>query len=159
MKKMKLLGMILLALVFTQCASLQFDKNPPFKVTSAAYTNWVGGVEGVSGTNVIIGYTSVNDVAFDSIFFRGRKAKVSFKGSDAKKLIMAQFSTSTIQNKRDLQLHRNGVQEYGNQPPVVKEDFPFELKDDEAVLSYIEGDKTKYFKVENIQKGKQVFYQ
>ncbi|MDY0780441.1 hypothetical protein [Tenacibaculum sp. IB213877] len=152
---MKILSVLVLAIGFIQCASTQFDKNPSFTITSATYTNWAGGVEGVNGTNVIIGYTADENVNFDSIFFRGRKAKISYKGSDNQKYIMAQFNTSAIQNKRDLQLHSNGAKEYGNQPPNTQEKFPFELKNDEAVVSYLEGGKIKYFKIENLQKGKQ----
>ncbi|TYP99790.1 hypothetical protein C7447_101395 [Tenacibaculum adriaticum] len=157
MKKMKLLGLILLALGLTKCASLQFEQTPPFIITKATYTNWVGGVKGVSGTNVNISYTSEKEITFDSIYFRGKKTKVSFKELNGQKSVMGQFNTSKVRSKENLQMHRDASMEYGNIVTIRKEYFPFELKDTEAVLSYIEGEKTKYFKVENLQKGKPIY--
>ena len=66
---MKLLGILILTFGFTQCVSLNLDKNPPFQITSAMYQNWVGGLPGSNGVIVTISYQSDADIAFDSIYF------------------------------------------------------------------------------------------
>ena len=158
MKTMKFIAVVFLAIVSAQCASVQFETQPPFTVTKATYTNWVGGIEGVSGFNVNMDYTAANKVEFDSIFFRGRIAKVSYKETGDSKSILGYFSTSTRQEQ--MSLNREASKEYGNSSSVTTEpEFPFELKDNEAVVSYRDGDQLKYYKLENLQEGKKVFMQ
>lgn len=159
MKLMKYLGLLLFTIGFTQCASTQFEQKPPFTITSATYTNWVGGVKGVSGINVNIIYKAEADIAFDSIYFNGRKTKVSFKKNNNETSILGQFNTSTINSKQDLQLHSDPAKEFGNKPHKPKQIIPFDLKDNEAIVSYKVGNKTNYYKIKNVQKGKPVFMQ
>ncbi|MBT8303849.1 MAG: hypothetical protein KJP09_05210 [Bacteroidia bacterium] len=42
-------------------------------------------------------------------------------------------------------------QEYGNKRPEDTEKIPFELKMNECVVSYKEGKKTKYFKIDEVE--------
>lgn len=159
MKLIKLLSLLLITLGITQCASKKLVTNPPFTITKATYTNWVGGIEGVSGINVTVYYTAPKTIAFDSIYYKGKKAAVSFKGNDAEKIVMAQFNTSSVNSKKDLQLQKDTAGEYGNTLPNVTSNFPFELKDNEAIVSYKENNTIKYFKITNLTQGKKVMYQ
>jgi len=158
MNKMKFVALILIAVAFTQCKSVKFDKHPPFKVTDAAFSNWVGGLPGVSGIKVIIAYKTDTDVAFDSIFFANRKTKVELQKMNDKLYLIGHFDTSTVTNKEDLILHRNSNKELQNKVPNVNK-LPFKLKENEAVISFKEGDKTKYVKVKKIKQTKSDFYQ
>lgn len=150
MNRMKLLGIILFAISFSQCACVKFDQKPPFTVTNATYTNWVGGVPGVSGTNVVFYYTSKAKITFDSIYFNGRKTKAELKKDAKGTMVVGNFSTSKRNN--DLQLHNDPKKEFGNKAPEKADEIPFELKENEAVISFKEGDKIKYYKVENLTK-------
>jgi len=158
MKITKLLALILIMTGFTQCKSTKFDKTPPFTVTEATYTNWVGGIKGVRGVNVVINYTSSSEVKFDSIYFINKVIKIEFKSVKEQQVLVGHFNTSSVNSKEDLVLHADSTKELKNTIPSLKK-FPFELKENEAVISYQEGKKTKYFKVENIKVGKSVFYQ
>ncbi|APG65785.1 hypothetical protein LPB136_10595 [Tenacibaculum todarodis] len=153
---MKLFSLFAVIATLFQCASLKFEDNPPFKINSATFKNYVGGMPGVSGTNVVINYETSTTVNFDSLFFKGRKAKIELETSGKKNYIKGHFNTSTVNSKEDLVLHKDGKKEYGNKVPEKK--FPFELKESEAVISYLENGETKFFKVENIKKGEEIFY-
>lgn len=156
MKKMKLLAIFSLVFGLFQCASTKFDKNPPFKINGATYNYYLGGMPGVSGTWVRINYKKTNEVVFDSLFFQGRKTKVMLETLNKNTYLKGHFNTSTVNSKEDLILHRKGEKEYGNKPPQPK--IPFELKNNEAVISYVQEGVTKYFKVENIVKTATDYY-
>lgn len=153
---MKFLSIIAILFSFTQCGSIKLENNPPFKFKKASYNNWVGGQPGVSGTIVEIELGESSNIDFDSIFFRNKSTKVEINTSNGKTLLIGHFNTSKRQN-RDLILDADVTKEMKNTLPDVKK-FPFELKKDEAILSYKLGDKINYFKIEDIEKTKPVFY-
>ena len=153
---MKLTTIIVLVFSFTQCKTLQFDEKAPFKITEASYKNWVGGQPGVHGVNVFINYTSAKTVAFDSIYFQNKGARLELKETKGSTSIVGYFNTSNVKNKFDLILHKDGKKEVGNQAPKVK--IPFVLKDNEAVISYKEKGIVKYYKVSNLKKSASDYY-
>ena len=152
MKAMKILGALVFILGFTQCKSTKFDNNPPFKVEKSSYNNWVGGQPGVSGTRVEIYLNDKVDVTFESLFFKNKKTNIEVREKDGKTFLTAHYDTS---KSKDLILDEDVKKEAVNKLP---EDFPFELKDNEAVLSFKEGSKTKYVKIDNVNKTKSDFY-
>ena len=76
--------------------------------------------------------------------------------SSGKTLLIGHINTLKRQN-RDLILDTDVTKELKNTLPDVKK-IPFELKEDEAILSYKLGDKINYFKIEDIEKVKPVFF-
>ena len=151
---MKFLGCILMALTFAQCKTMKFDKNPPFTITGATYNNWVGGQPGVSGIKVLIGYTSEKEIVFESVYFANKTTKAESATNEGKTYIVGNIDTST--RDKELTLHSDSKEELNNQLPEKK--FPFELQENEAVVSYKDGDKTKYFKIENLKQTKTDYY-
>ena len=145
MKAVKILGMLLLTFGFTQCKSTKFDMNPPFAIESSSFNNWVGGLPGVSGTRVEIYLTKKVDVDFDSLFFKNRVTKLEIREKNGKTFLTAHYDTS---KKEDMVLDSNTKEEYANQLPKA---LSSELKVNEAVLSFKEGKKMKYVKIENIK--------
>lgn len=139
----------------TQCKSIQFDKHPPFKITKATYNNWIGGQPNVKGINVFVLYTSEQSVEFDSMYFNERITKIEIKEKQGIKLIVGRYDTST--RNEDLILHSDSKKETGNKVPKTNT-FPFELGENEAVISYKEGNKTKYYKIKNIKQTETDFY-
>jgi hypothetical protein len=152
---MKILSILAIIFGFSQCGSLKLEDNPPFKITSAVYTNLSGGQPGVKGIDVQIIYTSKNVIEFDSIYFAKRIAKLEVNKIDAQKMIIGHFNTSTI--KRDIVLDSNPTKEINNEVPEIKK-FPFELNENEAIISYKIKGKTKYFKIKSVKRGKPIFY-
>ena len=154
MKALKILSVIAFTLLFYQCGSAKLEEKPPFTITSAVYNNWSGGQPGEKGMNVNITYTSNYAIKFDSIFFSKRIQKIEMSKTKDKKMLTANFSSAV---KPDLILAENTSKEIKNEVPTIKK-FPFELKQNEAIISYIVKGKTKYYKVKSVKKGKSIFY-
>lgn len=134
---MKLLGITILALFFTQCASVQFDKNASFTVKS---------VTKLADENLKIYYTSASKINFTDLYFGGKKEKIQSKKDENGTFIIGDFKNS-LANLKDIQLHGDPKKEYGNTPPKI-EKTPFELKENEAVISYKVDGETRYYKIE-----------
>lgn len=147
---MKLLSIFVIILSFTQCASNKLVQKPPFKVQKASYHSWVGGQPGIRGIVLKIQLENIGSSTFDSLYFRERITKVKVSESEEMTQVIGHFSTSNIV-KRDLILDSNPTKELNNTLPVIKK-FPFQLSENEAIISYKKGNKTHYFKIENIQK-------
>lgn len=146
---------VLMIIGLMSCKSLKFEKNPPFQITGATYNNWVGGQEGVSGMKVIIGYTSSENVTFKKIFFYNKEAATEIQEKDGKKYLVGFFDTSTRKD-RDVIMDRDPKKEMKNKLPEKKR--LFELKENEAVIVYMDGETKKYVRVENIKQTKTDFY-
>lgn len=150
------IGIYLLMLIgFMTCKSAKLEKNPPFQINGATYNNWVGGQQGVSGMKVIISYTSEQPITFEKILFQNRETKLEMKEQKGKKYLVGFFDTSTRKG-RELIMDKDPKKEMQNKPP--KKEYPFELKENEAVISYMDGNKLMFTKVEKIKKTDTDFY-
>ena len=150
---MKILSILAIIYGFSQCASSRLETNPNFEIVSADYMKWNGGQPGVSGINVTIKLKEKSTIVFDSLYFRKRAAKVEFKDGS---VIIANYNTSK-NNNRNLTLHKDRRKEVGNKIPK-QNNIPFELNDNEAILSYQINEKTKYFKISEIKKRESESY-
>ena len=156
MKTMKILSVLAVLFGFTQCASMKLQKKAPFKIASATYNHWVGGLPGVSGTKAEIRLSEKSNITFESLYFLNKIIKVETKEEKGRTLLIANH-TNTSTNKRDVILSSDSKKEMKNQLPDTKE-FPFELKENEAIISYKVKDKLKYFKITNLKKVQSDFY-
>jgi hypothetical protein len=120
---------------------------------SATYTNWVGGVPGVSGRRVEIKLSEKKSVTFDSLFFQKKTTKIEIRETKGTTLLVAHYSTSSRKNN-DFILHSDTKRELKNKIPKP-DNFPFDLKENEAIISYKVKGKIKYYKIENIKKAKE----
>jgi hypothetical protein len=143
---MKTLSMLLLILSFSQCGSTKYEKNTPFTIDSANYKVWTGGQPGVHGVNVQIELKEKSNINFDSLYFRNKVAKVEFKEAI---LIIANYNTSKKKHS-DFILHLDSKKEVQNKLPT-QEKFPFELSENEAMLTYQINGKTKYYKIKEMK--------
>jgi len=135
-------------LSFTQCSSAQkLEEKASFELGQVMFQNWVAGVQGGgSGIYMLIHVVSnKNNVVFDSIYFRGYKAEIEI----GKMGYVANIKTE-INQREDIIMSNNGQDEFGNKPPLKDSNFPFNLAENECVISYIEKDITKYLKVNNL---------
>ncbi|UAM97648.1 hypothetical protein K8354_15285 [Polaribacter litorisediminis] len=148
MKTKNIFSMLLVILAFSKCGSAKFDKNPPFQITSAVVQNWYDEQQGIQGKSLKITYTSNKMIQFDSVFFDKRSTDLQVKHTNESKLVLGYFKSK---EKQDLILDENPVKEFQNAVPILKE-MPFQLKDNEAVISYRIKGKKKYFKIIGIEK-------
>jgi hypothetical protein len=147
MKTMKILSVLALIFSFSQCGSTKFESNPPFKITKVEYYNWVGGVPGVRGTNVQINFKNKTTIVFDSLYFKKRATKIK---TSTPLYIIANYNTSR-KLASDIIVHLDIKKEVKNKVPTINK-IPFNLKENEAVLSYHENGEKKYIKIKNITK-------
>lgn len=150
--------MLFIIVSFSQCAStLKLQDNLPLKVDEAYYQSWVAAVKGGStGINVFISIKSnPNDIVLDSMYFRGKSTKIDYV-NDA--LAVGRFKTIANQ-KQDIIMSNEPYAEYANKVPELPEKTPFELKDNTCVVSYLEKNKIKYFKIEGVVKKESTRYQ
>jgi hypothetical protein len=153
MKTIKhIFGLVLMSLFmvsFSQCSSSkQIMDEAPIALEQVYCESWIAGIEGGgSGLNIFIP-TSNKTVVLDSVYFRGKAAKLEI--NSAKKMLYVGRFTSEINSKKDIVMSNEPHDEYGNNTPQIDQKIPFELEDNQCVISYIENNKTKYFRVDNV---------
>lgn len=159
---MRTVTYILLALGFSisGCSSQKkLVKNPPFELGQATCQSWTGGrAESGSGTKLEVPVDDIPATAsLQYAYFRGKAASVKLEEKEGQQYAVANFMNKSGV-KPDIVMHADPKEEVGNQPPELQEEIPFELKPDECVLSFIEGDTVKYVKIAGIKEKKPLIY-
>ncbi|MFK7781175.1 hypothetical protein [Psychroserpens sp.] len=145
-----LLLMLAITTSFSQCSSAQkLEKHAPIAIGEVYAQKWAAGTKkGGSGINVYIPVAN-NSVVLDSIFFRGQKATLDFVNGN-KDVYVGQFYNEE-NHSQDIILSSDMYEESKNKlPPLIKE-APFELNENECVISYLKNNETLYFKISNIK--------
>jgi len=166
---------ILIVTIFSLygCSSQKkFTISPPFSINNPSYQQYAGGRE-ESGTGFILQFPvdleEGNEVKFLDVFFRGHVLNADLEGEEGEtRRIICNYKNTDEEKKPDIIMHSDPKKEVGNQPPgsisKENEDFPFDLKKDEAVISYknITGDpqksKVAYFKISGIKTKPSLIY-
>ncbi len=149
--------MFVLMASFSQCSTAQkLEKKAPDDLGEVYAQKWVAGVKGAgSGINVFIPVKDAS-VVLDSMFFRGQKVKMEFiKGENP--LYVGRFKTG-LNKQNDIILSSDMYEESKNKLPEINDPIPFELSDDECVISYAKEGKTMYYKISNIKMEQPIHY-
>lgn len=122
-----------------------FEENPPFVIQEAFYQYWLAGVqEAGRGIQLELTFESIDpETTPDYLYFRGQKLTLT-QDKFSKKTFRASIK---FPEKEDTILDANPAMEMNNPRPTLNNDFPFELKPDEAVIAYAKSNKTRHFKV------------
>lgn len=152
--KAKAILIAFVTILLIQCKSTQFDAKPPFNIIDATYNNWVGGQKGVSGIRLVFNFEAQETVTFQKVYFANKEGSLESANKDGKKVLTGHISTSTTS---DITIDFDTKKEVKNKLP--ESTFPFELKENEAVISYLQNGVTKFYKVKNVTKTKTSFYQ
>ena len=145
-------SLFLMVVIFVSCVSTKKTKdNTPFKIADAYYQSWSAGVRGGgSGTNVFIKMgANPKGIVLDSIYFLGKRAKLTSQKEAG--LYIARFP-SKINKKRDIIMSNEPFEEYGENIIDIPEKIPFELKENECVVTYNENQTIKYYKIDEVLK-------
>ena len=155
MKIFKKIISILITLIvminFSSCAgTYKLEKSVRLTIGEVYYQNWVAGVQGGgAGFNIFIPVSdNPKNIMFDSVYFKGKKAKLEFSNNT---IFIGRFKT-TKNRIREINMINDSDDEFS-------EKTPFNLNDNECVVSYLDNDKIKYFKIENIIKKESILYQ
>ena len=149
---------ILILLGFSNCANgKKLQEKAPQVFEPAFYYIWQGSNsnEG-SGLNFFLPVrTSAKVVVVpDSVYFRGRRAKLELHRENS--LLYVGRFTLPSKTEEDFVMSSDPREEYGNPIPRIKEKNPFDLKQDEAVISYTEDGERKYTKLSGVEKQDKV---
>ncbi|MGS2740338.1 hypothetical protein [Sinomicrobium sp. M5D2P17] len=103
-----------------------------------------------AGTNLFIPVISGSDIFLDSVYYRGRRAKLEKVQRGNYLVYIGRFENRP---KPDIVMHADPRKEVGNRPPEFRKPLPFELEEDEAVVSFKERDVVKYFRIARVKEG------
>ena len=142
-KLLKLLFLGLISVSFSQCAStMKLQKESPITFGEVYSKSWIAGVKGGgSGTNLFI-ETKTEGILLDSVYFRGKTSKLKTKPNN-KFVFIGRFLSTSNTKKNLLSEDSDDIR------PEVK-DFPFQLEDNECVVTYMHEGKINYYKISNI---------
>lgn len=150
MNKLVNLGIIaILSIVFLRCGTSKENsqKTPPFKIVKSTYNNWIGGQPGVKGVIVKVAIDNPN-VTLDSIYFRNMKTALEKEKITSEEKYIGHFTYPNTKN--EIILHGDPKKEFGNPVPDVSKKNPFELENNEAMVSYIYKGIKNYYKISNL---------
>ncbi len=141
---------------FSKCSTTQqLQKKAPMTFGDVYAQKWVAGIKGGgSGINVFIPVTT-NNMVLDSIYFRDQITKLEFL--EDQNSYVGRFKTEWNQPV-DIVVSSDMKEESKNTLPIIKQTLPFELKDDECVVSYRSDNKTLYYKISEISILEPVHY-
>lgn len=141
-KVIQYLGLILVSLNFSQCAStIKLQEKAPTTFGEVYCQSWVAGVKGGgAGTNIFI-ETKNPEIILDSVFFRGKVTKLVVKPAN-KKLVIGRFLSNSNTERPGLEV---------TDKVEVSEAIPFKLKENECVVSYTVNGETKYYRLKDIK--------
>ncbi|MCB4807342.1 hypothetical protein LG651_03695 [Tamlana sp. 62-3] len=142
--------LMLITMSFSQCASTNtLEKKPSITLKQVYYERWVAGVKGGgSGVNLFIPIQSnTNKSVLDSVYFQGKGAKLEMINQE---LVVGRFKTEANRSKEDIIMSNEAYAEYGQNKSMYTPKMPFELEENECVISYLENGIKKYFKVGDV---------
>ena len=136
---------------FSQCSSsknsseIVLEDSNPITFEKPYFQSWVAGIQG-GGSGINLYLPSQNTTfKLDSAYFRSMTSKVQVINAG----YVSHFKTA-LNQKEDIIMSGEENAEYGNQLPANKNIFPFQLKENECVISYTKDNSTKYFKIINL---------
>ena len=150
----------LLLFSFSNCGSSSatssksvFQPDPPFTLTQGSYQEWTAGTQqGGSGTNIILTFEKLSqDVIPQQFYFQNQIGEIVTRNDNRTQF----FVNYKKPGKPDIIMDGDATQEAQNTPPVK---FPFDLKEDEAVMSYLDHDVVLFYKIPSLDRKEPVFY-
>lgn len=138
---------ILPLVFFASCGTGQkLQQNAPATIEDAHFQKWISGAKGMgSGINIAIVFKNTpKDITLKDVYFRSMKTELVTKLKELN--TFRGYLKTKYNTQEDLVMDADPKKEYGNKPPKIKEEFPFELKDNEAVISYVKNGKTLFYK-------------
>ena len=156
--------LFVLTVGFPQCTSIKGTMSIAETIelsevskTHVYYQSWVAGVRGGgSGIDLYINNSVVGGKKLITAYFKGRSVEFSIKANNSN-IYIAHFKGEANQ-RYDLNMEAEAINEYGNKVSVKKDSIPFKLANNDAVASYLENNTLKYLKLLNIPKKESLAY-
>lgn len=149
----------LICLILSCSSQKKLETTAPFSLGEVYAQKWM--VEENlkdSGYEVIIPIMSLdeNEAVLQNLYHKGKMVNLSIKLTDKGTVALAEYNKEDVLQKDMLVLDTSKKRQKKNSQKM--ELFPFELKETEAVLSYLQNDKIKYVKLLGIRQNPIVVY-
>ncbi|MCK4562815.1 MAG: hypothetical protein KAT78_07910 [Flavobacteriaceae bacterium] len=152
----KYLLVLIILFSLTKCKTQVVKQKAPFEIVEKTYFYFAGGKKGTNGTTIkLVGKANTLNLGFTTIFFQNHEYKIIPEFNTEKFILVG---SNTEIRKNDLNMHRDAVEEYGNEVPKLEKKFPFDLEKNEAVLVYRINGEDFYYKITDIKQLKTVYY-
>jgi hypothetical protein len=157
MNKMKSVGIVVLSLIIASCCTTKkssekaLQNKHSFKIISATYSSNEAEQATLKEIHVLIVIDNP-EIQLDSIYFKNSKTGLKRDISASRPSFVGSFLLSDIQ--KDYYLHSDPQKEYGNTPPGMTSKIPFQLQENEAVVSYAIKEETLYYKISDLKEIK-----
>ncbi len=149
-KSLRVLILLFTLVLFSQCACHKNQSSvDQIPVKDAYYFDWVGGVQGTSGTTVVIELESNPYLTPEYLYFNQLKAELENHPKRGETHWIARLESA---KKIPLQMSKNRQDEYGNTPPA--DGINLKLKPGEAMIQYKKAGEVHYYKLDSIRKEK-----
>lgn len=142
MKPIVSLFSLFVLITIASCSSSKDVKTPePVQVSHAYFQDWTTDIKiGSSGTNIFLAnLTTKKGVTADNVYFRNLKGKL-VKGRSLYYSQLVRMLPNSEGNK------------------LMTENFPFQLANNQCMVSYTENGETKFIKIDNVQEREGVHY-
>lgn len=119
------------------------EKTPVLQLEQVQFQEWYAGIK-VGGTGINMFFPNIKtdeNIRLDAVYFRNMKGKLQKEKA---------MYTAVLKNDSPY---------YTWQPVKKPSDYPFDLKDNECVISYIENGTTKYIKIDNLNEKAGTYYE
>lgn len=152
----KFITTLFILATFTFCSSQHDVKtNLPWKIESVYFQKWIGGQEKTgSGINFYLKFSEPFSPNFHlkKVYFRNQEANFIKENETTFTARFYQKPTNS-----DLILDGKASNEYGNNPPeIVKSKF--DLKENEAILEFVQDNKTHFYKINSVKEKELLAY-
>ncbi|PQJ80457.1 hypothetical protein [Polaribacter porphyrae] len=117
----------------------KIEKRPTPEIEKAYYQDWASGIKGGgAGYSVYLFFKENTNITIEGIYFKNKYSKIKFQGKNKYQAFVKNNENLEKSNMDDTE-------------PIKKEDklekIPFELKGNEAVISYIENEQKRFMKI------------
>lgn len=126
-----------------QTNQIALQEKPTFQIDEVVFQEWYAGIKvGGTGFNIFLpNITNDNNITLENVYFRNLQGKI-VKGDG--------FYTAVLKNPSPY---------YTWEYPEKPADYPFDLKENECVISYIENSQRKYFKTTTLNEKAGAYYE
>lgn len=125
----------------------------PQQIEEAYYQRWKSGsIEIETRFSIRFKKPLSANIQLKKVYFHYQEASFQLKSNN---IYVAHFYPKS--SKQDYIMDSDFIKEYGNEPPL-KTKPKFNLKPNEAVVSYLKNGKTHYFKISNVKELPMIVY-
>lgn len=146
---------IVLTLLLFGCKTRYLESSAPFEIDEKTYFYWVGGKQGTQGVTIrLTGHTESLNVSFSKLYFQFREYSIVPEFNNDGFLIVGNYSKF---RESEWEKDSDPLSDKAKKAQEEKDNFPFDLKENEAILLYSVNGLEGYHKITGIKQMDKVF--